>query len=59
MSFVRIDLYQSNGKVYFGEITLYPQSGWDPNILRETDVYFGSLIDLSLAYDNNQERGAI
>ncbi|MDD7766763.1 MULTISPECIES: ATP-grasp fold amidoligase family protein [Anaerococcus] len=46
--FVRIDLYQSYGKIYFGEMTLYPDSGFDSNILKESDVYFGNLIDLSL-----------
>ena len=51
--FVRIDLYQSNGHVFFGESTFYPQSGFDPNYLPETDKYFGALIDLSLAFDNN------
>ena len=38
--FVRVDLYQANGKVYFGELTFYPASGyghftpdnWDPKI---------------------------
>ena len=44
---VRVDLYQSNGHPYFGELTFYPQSGCDPNRLREADLYFGSLIDLS------------
>lgn len=48
--FVRVDLYQSGGNIYFGEMTLYPQSGLDPNYLPETDIYFGNLIDLSLAY---------
>lgn len=51
--FVRIDLYQSNNKVYFGEMTFYPQGGWDPNYLPETDNYFGSLIDLSLIKNNS------
>lgn len=50
--FVRVDLYQCNGRVYFGEMTFYPQSGWDPNYLPETDNYFGKLIDLSIAYSN-------
>lgn len=45
--FVRIDLYQSNDRVYFGEMTFYPQSGFDSNYLPETDAYFGSKIDLS------------
>lgn len=28
MPFVRVDLYEINGQVYFGEITLYPSSGF-------------------------------
>lgn len=46
--FVRVDLYQSYGKIYFGEMTFYPDSGFDSNILKESDDYFGKLIDLSL-----------
>lgn len=46
--FVRIDLYQSFGQIYFGEMTFYPDSGFDNNILKESDEYFGKLIDLSL-----------
>jgi hypothetical protein len=45
--FVRVDLYESCGKMYFGELTLYPNSGFDPNYLPSTDLYFGSLIDLA------------
>lgn len=48
---VRVDLYQSKGKPYFGEMTFYPASGFDANRLPEADVYFGSLIDLSKAYN--------
>lgn len=44
--FVRIDLYAVNGQVYFGEMTFYPDSGFDANLLPETDDYFGQLIDL-------------
>lgn len=42
--FVRVDLYQSNDQVYFGEMTFYPSSGFDKNYLPETDLYFGDLI---------------
>lgn len=44
--FARIDLYNSNGQIYFGEITFFPDSGFDPNLLPETDLYFGNLINL-------------
>ena len=45
--FVRVDLYESKGQVYFGELTLYPKSGFDKNLLPETDLYWGNLINLS------------
>ena len=45
--FVRVDLYAAKGRVYFGEMTFYPDSGFDANLLPETDEYFGQLIDLS------------
>lgn len=46
MKFVRIDLYEIRGHVYFGEYTFFPDSGLDPNLLPETDQYFGNLIKL-------------
>lgn len=47
--FVRVDLYNVNGKIYFGELTYTPAGGYDWNRLPETDKYFGNMIDLSLA----------
>ena len=44
--FVRVDLYNVDGKIYFGELTFYPDSGFDGNRLSETDVYFGNLVKL-------------
>ena len=44
--FARIDLYYQNGNIYFGEITLYPASGYDYNRLPEADLYFGNMINL-------------
>lgn len=46
LPFARIDLYNAEGKIFFGEITFYPDSGFDANLLPETDEYFGSLITL-------------
>lgn len=46
LPFARIDLYNVDGKIYFGEITFYPQSGFDSNLLPETDRMFGDLIRL-------------
>lgn len=44
--FARIDLYNQDGKIFFGEITLYPASGYDYNRLPEADLYFGEMIKL-------------
>lgn len=52
--FVRVDLYQRKRKVLFGEMTFYPQSGFDRNYLPETDLYFGNLINLSLCKMNRR-----
>lgn len=52
--FARIDLYNINGKIYFGEITLSPNSGFDPDIKYETDLMFGQ--KLKIPYWNNIKR---
>lgn len=39
--FARIDLYNVGGRVYFGEITLSPNSGFDNDITADTDRLFG------------------
>ncbi|MDO4169325.1 MAG: ATP-grasp fold amidoligase family protein [Lachnospiraceae bacterium] len=44
--FARIDLYNINGKIYFGEITLCPNSGFDANLTLETDMLFGKKLCL-------------
>lgn len=53
MPYVRVDLYQSNGQIYFGELTFFPDSGFDANILRSTDEYFGKLLKLPPTRRNN------
>lgn len=47
MPFVRVDLYECNKKIYFGELTFFPDSGFDANLLPETDIRFGKLLDLT------------
>lgn len=47
LPFARIDLYQSNKKVYFGEITFFPDSGLDSNVLPETDLKWGHLLKIN------------
>lgn len=44
--FARIDLYNIDGKIYFGEITLSPNSGFDPDITEETDLDFGNKLKI-------------
>ena len=44
--FVRVDLYNVDGKIYFGELTFFPDGGVDPNILPETDRRWGKLLNL-------------
>lgn len=45
---VRIDLYNINGKVYFGEITFFHMSGIAPFEPAEYDLKFGKLIELPI-----------
>lgn len=47
LPFARIDLYSVEGKTYFGEITFYPDGGFDTNLLPETDLTLGAMIDIS------------
>ncbi len=47
--FSRIDLYSVNGKTYFGEITFFPDSGFDANLLPETDKRWGDMLILPKA----------
>lgn len=44
--FARIDLYNIDGQVYFGEITLSPNSGFDADITYETDLMFGEKLKI-------------
>ena len=47
--YARVDLYNINGKIYFGEITFYPASGFDNNLLAVTDELFGNYINLQIS----------
>lgn len=49
--FARVDWYEVGGQLYFGEITFYPESGFDNAILPETDALYGEMIDLSMIRD--------
>lgn len=44
--FVRVDLYNVNGKIYFGELTFYPASGFGQFTPDEWDFKIGNLFDI-------------
>ena len=46
LPFVRVDLYEVKGKVYFGELTFYPQNGFSSFYPKKYEREFGKLIDL-------------
>lgn len=43
---LRVDLYEADNRVYFGEMTLYPDSGFDTDLLPSTDIEFGKHLTL-------------
>lgn len=45
--FVRIDMYNIHGTIYFGEFTFFPDAGFDKNILKETDLLWGEKLILN------------
>ena len=44
--FVRIDFYYTNKKIYFGEMTFYPASGFGKFIPDSWDERLGEMINL-------------
>lgn len=46
--FVRVDLYDVNGTVLFGELTFFPEGGFGRILPVEWDTRLGSYLDLSL-----------
>lgn len=45
-SFIRVDLYEVNNKIYFSELTLYPCSGFLPFEPDEYDAIIGDMLHL-------------
>lgn len=43
-SFMRVDLYEVDGKIYFGELTPYPLAGWGRLEPYSYDVHLGKLV---------------
>lgn len=46
LPFVRVDFYEVQGKIYFGELTFYPGSGFIPFANKYHDKMFGDYIRL-------------
>ena len=44
--FVRVDFYEINGKIYFGELTFFPGDGFEAFQPEEWDYTLGSWLDL-------------
>jgi len=51
--FLRVDLYNINGKIYFGELTFYPASGLENYVPGEWDRKIGDMLELPLVCKND------
>ena len=49
---MRVDLYLIDNEIYFGELTLYTNSGFDDTITEEADRILGDKLDLITSDDN-------
>ena len=47
--FVRVDFYNLNGKIFFGELTFYPENGTGVFIPQNWDHKFGELLKLPIS----------
>ncbi len=45
--FLRVDFYEINNKIYFGELTFFPGGGFEEFTPEEWDYKLGEMIDLS------------
>ena len=43
---IRVDLYDIDGNIYFGEMTFFDNSGFDRDISAETDAMWGEKLKL-------------
>ncbi len=45
---VRVDFYEVDGKIYFGEMTFFHHGGWTPFEPKEWDIIFGNWLNIPL-----------
>ena len=48
--FLRVDFYEVNGRIYFGELTFFPAAGMGKFTSPEWDRKMGSLVHLNLHF---------
>ena len=53
--FVRVDFYEVNGKVYLGELTFTPGSGFFKYKDKSYDLKFGDLLNLNIPKNKNKK----
>ena len=53
MTFIRVDFYEINGKIYFSELTFTPCGGFMPFEPKEYDEKLGKMIQLPINEDKN------
>lgn len=56
LPFARIDFYNLNGSLYFGEITLYPGNGMEEFHPMEWDIILGEWLDLQLVEEDGSAK---
>jgi hypothetical protein len=54
--FARIDLYDVQDKIIFGEVTLYPESGFGRFYPDEADLALGEKLDISGLFDSLKKK---
>ena len=55
LPFCRVDLYNVEGKILFGEITLHPEAGNGPFETYEQDLRLGEMLDINDIPSNNRK----
>ena len=46
IKFLRVDFYEINGKIYFGELTFYPASGLSGFVPSDWDIKLGNMLNI-------------